>query len=82
LLQDSKYSLKCTIAPKEEPTTEDDPASGTASAATTKTKTEKADIFVYKPELAFKDSAVYYGEIVPTKDLYDQNNYVSTDFIF
>lgn len=58
LKDDVTYSVAVTVAPKT--------ASTAADAATEQTGNSTASVNVFKPELTFKDSEVYYGEAVPT----------------
>lgn len=59
LTNDKTYSVSVTVSPK----TNGNGASGTAVKE--KAGEDKAEINVYKPELTFKDSEVYYGDIAP-----------------
>lgn len=63
LYEDTTYTAEVTISPKSE------------GAYTAKTDSATGDINVFKPELTFKDSEVYYGDTVPN-DFSD--NLVST----
>ena len=60
LSSDQVYHVTATVSPK----TAGANASGTA--ATAKTGSASGTINVFKPELTFQDSTVYYGEAVPT----------------
>lgn len=55
LTDDSTYSITVTVSPKK-----------TEGAATEKIRTGSNKINVFKPELTYKDSSVYYGDSVPT----------------
>lgn len=69
LTDDQTYTVAVTVKPKEN-------GSGASGAeATAKSDSAEANINVYKPELTFKDSTVYYGDTVPA-DFND--NLVST----
>ncbi|MGN0714862.1 MAG: hypothetical protein ACI4LN_03495, partial [Anaerovoracaceae bacterium] len=61
LQKDQTYTIEVTVSPKEDakPT-----SSGEEAAA--KNGSDTAEICVYKPELTFRDSEVYYGDTVPT----------------
>ena len=59
LQDDTTYAVSVTVAPKYN----GNGASGTAVKE--KAGEDKAVIIVYKPELTFKDSEVYYGDIAP-----------------
>ena len=55
LTEDSNYSVTVTVSPA---------IAGSIKENTTETKTGKINVF--KPELTYKDSEVYYGDNVPT----------------
>lgn len=61
LREDTTYNVEVQVSPKEEalPTSDGDPAAG-------KSGTDDANINVFKPELTYKDSEVYYGDTVST----------------
>ena len=64
LTEDTTYTVEVTVAPKT-------PGTSTAEkgeAATPKTGANDpaANIYVFKPELTFKDSTAYYGDTAPT----------------
>lgn len=61
LRDDTTYTIYVKVAPKEG--NKGEGASGTV--ATEKTGVDKATINVFKPEVTFKDSEVYYGESGP-----------------
>lgn len=66
---DSKYSIEVVVTPKTSGNNQDD-------ALTSKTSTSAlSDINVFKPELTFKDSYVYYGDISSDEDY--KNNLVN-----
>ena len=60
LTDDTTYTISVTVAPKNE-------ALGTSSGtpATKKSNTGTGNINVFKPELTFQDSEVYYGDTAP-----------------
>ena len=60
LTKDATYTLAVTVSPKTDGTN----ASGTP--ATARDGSDEANIYVYKPELTYKDSEVFYGDAVPT----------------
>ena len=70
LTKDATYTLAVTVSPKTDGTG----ASGTAATAQDGSGTAK--INVYKPELTYKDSEVFYGDAVPTD--FDTNNRTAT----
>ena len=61
LKDDTTYTVSVTVTPK---TT--NPTSTEGTVATTKTNSATGNINVFKPELTFKDSTVYYGDNAPT----------------
>ena len=61
LTNDVKYTIKVEVAPKTPV-----PLSHEGTLAEAQTVTEFANVNVFKPELTYKDSEVYYGEAVPT----------------
>lgn len=66
LTADTTYTISVTVAPKT-PSTDTD-------AATAQTgENDPANINVFKPELTFADSEVYYGADVPTNNDYSSN---------
>lgn len=60
LKDDTTYTVSVTVAPK---TT--NPTSTEGTKATEKTNSATGNINVFKPELTFKDSTVYYGDNTP-----------------
>lgn len=62
LKDDVTYTVEVTVKPKTNGTG----ASGTANSMTGKSGSDDANINVYKPELTYKDSEVFYGETKPT----------------
>ena len=61
LTDDTTYTIEVTVSPRDEGTTT--PEKG--PAATEKTNSATKNIFVFKPELTFKDSTAYYGDKAP-----------------
>lgn len=68
LTEDTTYTVSVTVAPKTDGTD----ASGEAAEAKTG-ENSPANINVFKPELTYKDSEVYYGETVPTGNDFSAN---------
>lgn len=71
LTDDTTYTVEVTVAPKTVGTST--PAKGDAATAKTGGNDPAANIYVFKPELTFKDSTAYYGESVPTNSNYSGN---------
>lgn len=71
LTEDTTYTVEVTVAPKTVGTST--PANGDAATAKTGANDPAANIYVFKPELTFKDSSAYYGESVPTNNDYSSN---------
>ena len=71
LTEDTTYTVEVTVAPKTVGTST--PANGDAATAKTGANDPAANIYVFKPELTFKDSSAYYGESVPTNNYYSSN---------
>lgn len=71
LTEDTTYTIEVTVAPKTVGTSA--PANGDAATAKTGANDPAANIYVFKPELTFKDSSAYYGESVPTNNDYSSN---------
>lgn len=71
LTEDTTYTVEVTVAPKTVGTST--PANGDAATAKTGGNDPAANIYVFKPELTFKDSSAYYGESVPTNNDYSSN---------
>lgn len=61
LSEDTTYSVSAKVSPK---TT--NPTSDQGTKAVEKTGNASAAINVFKPELTYKDSSVYYGDTAPT----------------
>lgn len=64
LTDDTTYTVEVTVAPKTVGTSTAE--KGDAATAKTGVNNPAANIYVFKPELTFKDSTAYYGETVPT----------------
>ena len=71
LTEDTTYTVEVTVAPKTVGTSTH--ANGDAATAKTGANDPAANIYVFKPELTFKDSSAYYGESVPTNNDYSSN---------
>lgn len=71
LTEDTTYTVEVTVAPKTVGTST--PANGDAATAKTGANDPAANIYVFKPELTFKDSTAYYGESVPANNNYSGN---------
>lgn len=63
MTQDGSYTVTATVSPKEEAAS--DSAGASAQPATA---TVTSTVYVYKPELTFKDSEGYYGDTAPGFD--------------
>ena len=61
LTDDTTYTIEVTVSPK---TT--NPTSTEGTVATVQSKSGVGNIYVFKPELTFKDSEAYYGAAAPT----------------
>lgn len=61
LQDDTTYTVTVKVAPKTNGSTTDQ-----GTVATEKTNSATGKINVFKPELTFKDSTVYYGDTAPT----------------
>ena len=70
LTEDKEYTITVTVAPK----TKGADASG--DPATAQSNSGTGNINVYKPELTYKDSEVFYGDNLPTN--FDTNNRTAT----
>ena len=62
LTDDTTYTVEVTVSPKTDGTA----AKGEAATAKTGANKPAANIYVFKPELTFKDSTAYYGDTAPT----------------
>lgn len=71
LTEDTTYTVEVTVSPKTAGTST--AAKGDAATAKTGANDPAANIYVFKPELTFKDSSAYYGESVPTNNDYSSN---------
>lgn len=71
LTDDTTYTVEVTVAPKTVGTST--PAKGNTATAKTGVNDPAANIYVFKPELTFKDSTAYYGESVPANNNYSGN---------
>ena len=71
LAEDTTYTVEVTVAPKKPGTSTTE--KGDAATAKTGVNDSAANIYVFKPELTFKDSTAYYGETVPTNNNYSGN---------
>ena len=71
LTEDTTYTVEVTVSPKTAGTST--AAMGDAATAKTGANDPAANIYVFKPELTFKDSSAYYGESVPTNNDYSSN---------
>ena len=60
LSDDTTYTVSAKVSPKIKT-----PTSNQGTTATEKTGTDRGEINVFKPELTYKDSTVYYGDTVP-----------------
>lgn len=69
LKDDTTYTIKVTVEPKTEGTTTVEKG----PAATEMTGEDEAYIYVFKPELTYKDSNAYYGESIPENNDYSGN---------
>ena len=69
LKDDTIYTITATVKPK----TNGEGANGTPNSTDGKSGKKGANIYVFKPELTFKDSTAYYGESVPTNNDYSSN---------
>lgn len=71
LTDDTTYTVEVTVAPKTVGTSTAE--KGDAATAKTSVNNPAANIYVFKPELTFKDSTAYYGETVPANNNYSGN---------
>ncbi len=71
LTEDTTYTVEVTVEPKTAGTST--AAKGDAATAKTGTNDPVAKIYVFKPELTFRDSSAYYGETIPTNNNYSSN---------
>lgn len=69
LMGDNKYTLSCTVSPKESGSGSQNGKTGTSGVT---------DIHVYKPTITFHDGEIFYGESLPEDEHdYDANRYDS-----
>ena len=61
LTDDTTYTVAVTVAPK----TKEPSATSSGQAAVARDGNSTANIYVFKPELTFKDSTAYYGDNAP-----------------
>ena len=71
LTEDTTYTVEVTVAPKTVGTST--PANGDAATAKTGANDPAANIYVFKPDLTFKDFSAYYGETVHANNDYSSN---------
>lgn len=64
LTDDTTYTVTVKVSPKTEGTSTSE--KGDAATAKTGVNDPAANIYVFKPELTYKDSEVYYGDTAPT----------------
>lgn len=76
LTEDTTYTVEVTVAPNKPGTTT--PEKGAAATAKTGVNDPAANIYVYKPELTYKDSEVFYGDNLPTN--FDTYNRTATQW--
>lgn len=67
LREDTSYTATVTVTPKTP-----------GGKAETRTGSDDGNINVYKPELTFEDSTVYYGGTAPADNTYDEVNLTGT----
>ena len=71
LTEDTTYTVEVTVSPKSVGTSTTE--KGAAATAKTGVNDPAANIYVFKPELTFRDSNAYYGESVPANNNYSGN---------
>ena len=69
LTEDTTYTVEVTVSPTDKGTS----TAEKGAAATEKSGTSEKNIYVFKPELTFRDSTAYYGESVPANNNYSGN---------
>ena len=74
LTDDATYTVTVTVTPKTDGTG----ASGEPNPMIGKSGSDKANINVYKPELTYQDSEVFYGDNLPTN--FDTYNLTATEW--
>ena len=72
LTDDTTYTVAVTVAPK----TKEPSATSSGQAAVARDGSGSANIYVFKPELTFKDSTAYYGDNAPAN--YSRDNLTAT----
>lgn len=75
LKEDVKYTIQVTVSPKTNGST----AQGTPATAKSGSNDPVANIYVFKPELTFKDLEGYYGAMIPN-DTDDNKNPVKEEW--
>lgn len=63
MTQDGSYTVTATVSPQEAAASDSDGAPAQPATATA-----TSNVYVYKPELTFKDSEGYYGDTAPAFD--------------
>lgn len=63
MTQDGSYTVTATVSPQEAAASDSDGAPAQPATATA-----TSNVYVYKPELTFKDSEGYYGDTAPDFD--------------
>lgn len=63
MTQDDSYTVTATVSPKEKAASD-----SVGASAQPATATATSNVYVYKPELTFKDSEGYYGDTAPDFD--------------
>ena len=69
LTADTTSTVAVTVSPTDKGTS----TAEKGAAATEKSGTSEKNIYVFKPELTFRDSTAYYGESVPANNNYSSN---------
>lgn len=72
LTDDQKYGLKVTVTPKTLT-----PNTDQGAMANVQGDKQTQNVNVFKPELTYKDSEVWYGGAVPTREEFDDKNLYS-----
>lgn len=71
MTDDTTYTVEVTVKPKTTGSTGS--SAGTPATEKSGENTPAANIYVFKPELTFRDSTAYYGETVPTNNDFSGN---------
>ena len=71
MTDDTAYTVEVTVKPKTTGSTGS--SAGTPATEKSGENTPAANIYVFKPELTFRDSTAYYGETVPTNNDFSGN---------